>query len=67
MAKQLDNKAFIRVHKSTIVNFNKVASFKSRLNGDYDIFLKNGVKLRLSRTYVANFKSNFKNGNRVTT
>ena len=67
IAKQLDNKAFIRVHKSTIVNFNKVASFKSRLNGDYDIFLKNGVKLRLSRTYVANFKSNFKNGNQVTT
>ncbi len=63
---QLDNKTFVRVHKSTIVNLDKVVSLKSRLNGDYDIFLKNGVELRLSRTYVANFKSNFKNVYQVT-
>lgn len=64
---QLDNKTFVRVHKSTIVNLDKVVSLKSRLNGDYDIFLKNGVELRLSRTYVANFKSNFKSVYQVTT
>jgi len=64
---QLNNKTFVRVHKSTIVNLDKVVSLKSRLNGDYDIFLKNGVELRLSRTYVANFKSNFKNVYQVTT
>jgi hypothetical protein len=64
---QLDNKIFVRVHKSTIVNLDKVVSLKSRLNGDYDIFLKNGIKLRLSRTYVANFKSNFKKVYQVTT
>lgn len=64
---QLDNKTFVRVHKSTIVNLDKVVSLKSRLNGDYDIFLKNGVELRLSRTYVANFKSNFNNVYQVTT
>lgn len=62
---QLDTKTFVRVHKSTIVNLDKVVSFKSRLNGDYDIFLKNGAELRLSRTYVANFKSNFKNLHQV--
>lgn len=64
---QLDNKKFVRVHKSTIVNLDKVVSYKSRLNGDYDIILKNGVELRLSRTYVANFKSNFKNHYQVAT
>lgn len=64
---QLDNKIFVRVHKSTIVNLDKVVSLKSRLNGDYDILLKNGIELRLSRTYAANFKSNFKNAHRVTT
>lgn len=58
---QLDKRIFVRIHKSTIVNLDKVESFRSRLNGDYDIFLKNGVELRLSRTYAANFKSNFKN------
>lgn len=64
---QLDNKTFVRVHKSTIVNLDKVISLKSRLNGDYDIFLKNGVELRLSRTYVTNLKSNFKNAYQVKT
>jgi len=64
---KLDNKTFVRVHKSTIVNLDKIVSFKSRLNGDYDILLKNGSELRLSRTYVANFKSNFKKVHQVTT
>ncbi|MFT7072757.1 LytR/AlgR family response regulator transcription factor [Patiriisocius sp. Uisw_017] len=64
---QLDHKTFVRVHKSTIVNMDKVVSLKSRLNGDYDLFLKNDVELRLSRTYVANFKSNFKNAYQVKT
>ncbi len=64
---QLDDKTFVRIHKSTIVNLDKVVSLKSRLNGDYDIFLNNGTELRLSRTYVANFKNNFKNIHQVTT
>ena len=67
MSTQLDNKTFVRVHKSTIVNLDKVVSLKSRLNGDYDIFLKNGDELRLSRTYVADFNNKFKNAHQVTT
>lgn len=63
---KLDNNTFIRVHKSTIVNLDKVISFQSRLNGDYNIYLKNGVKVRLSRTYAANFKRHFRNTPRVT-
>ena len=63
---QLDTNRFIRVHKSAIVNLDKVISFKSRLNGDYDIFLKNGDAIRLSRTYVADFKSKFKELHQVT-
>ena len=47
---QLDNNTFIRIHKSTIVNISKVRSFKSRLNGDYDLLLTDGSSLRLSRT-----------------
>lgn len=64
---ELDKNIFIRVHKSTIVNLDKVVSFKSRLNGDYDIFLENNAEIRLSRTYVANFKSKFKIVHQVTT
>lgn len=64
---QLNHHRFVRVHKSTIINLEKVVSFKSRLNGDYDILLKNGTEIRLSRTYAANFKSTFKNTHQVTT
>ena len=66
MYAQLNHYQFVRIHKSTIVNLDKVVSFKSRLNGDYDIFLKNGTELRLSRTYAANFKNKFKNTHQVT-
>ena len=53
---KLKGSGFVRVHKSTIVNLNKVRSFKSRLNGDYDVLLENGAEVRLSRNYVPDFK-----------
>ena len=53
----LDEKEFLRVHRSAIVNIYQVRSFKSRLNGDYDLQLKDGEQVRLSRTYAASFKS----------
>lgn len=58
--KKLDKTQFIRVHKSTIVNLNKIVSYKSRLNGDYDLLLENGTEIRLSRTFSAEFKKYFK-------
>ncbi|WP_430408267.1 LytR/AlgR family response regulator transcription factor [Kordia sp.] len=63
---QLNHNKFVRIHKSTIVNLDKVVSFKSRLNGDYDILLNNGTELRLSRTYATNFKSKFKHTHQVS-
>lgn len=64
ICQQLDSNNFLRVHKSTIVNLSKVDSFKSRLNGDYDIQLVNGETLRLSRTYASDFKKRFRSGHR---
>ncbi len=58
--KKLDKTQFIRIHKSTIVNLNKIVSYKSRLNGDYDLLLENGTEIRLSRTFSAEFKKYFK-------
>ncbi len=63
----LDKNDFIRIHKSAIVNIHKVISFKSRLNGDYDLQLETGAEVRLSRTFAPNFKKRFDPGNRVTT
>jgi hypothetical protein len=62
---QLDDRVFVRVHKSTVVNISKVSAFKSRLNGDYDLQLINGAWVRLSRTYADNFKKLFASGHRV--
>ncbi|WP_343533845.1 LytTR family DNA-binding domain-containing protein [Pedobacter sp.] len=56
---KIDAEVFIQVHKTTIVNLNMVTAVKSRLNGDYDLQLKNGKDIRLSRTYVEGFKKRF--------
>ncbi|MGI2259458.1 LytR/AlgR family response regulator transcription factor [Shewanella sp. GXUN23E] len=53
------NDRFVRVHRSSIVNIDKVIKYKSRLNGDYDLTLKNGSEIRLSRNYVSEFKIRF--------
>jgi two-component system, LytTR family, response regulator len=55
---KLDSR-FIRVHRSFIVYIDKVESYKSRLNGDYDLTLQNGTQIRLSRNYVSEFKKRF--------
>ena len=59
LEKQLDNKQFVRIHKSHIVNIHKISSIESRHNGDYDISLSDNTILRLSRNYAKNFKSKF--------
>jgi hypothetical protein len=56
---RLDAGDFLRIHKSTIVNVNKVVSFRSRMNGDYDVLLSNEQEVRLSRNYVSMFKKRF--------
>ena len=53
---QLDPNQFRRIHKSTIVNLKMINALKSRLNGDYDVILKDGTELRLSRNYTKSLK-----------
>jgi len=52
----LDPEQFRRIHKSTIVNLRMIDSFRSRHNGDYDVLLKDGSNMRLSRNYAKPFK-----------
>lgn len=56
---RLNDRLFVRVHKSAIVNILYVESYRSRLNGDYDLTMKNGATVRLSRNYAAAFKEKF--------
>lgn len=42
---------FVRIHRSTIVNLDRIKRLKPVLYGDYSIELRNGAKLTMSRSY----------------
>ncbi|MEP6994706.1 MAG: LytTR family DNA-binding domain-containing protein [Acidobacteriota bacterium] len=48
---KLDPKKFFRIHRSTIVNIEKIKEMHPWFNGDYAVTLKDGTKLTLSSTY----------------
>lgn len=48
---RLDPKEFMRIHRSTIVNLDRIKSLHPMFNGDQLIILKDGQELNLSRTY----------------
>jgi two-component system LytT family response regulator len=48
---QLGEQQFVRIHKSTAVNLNAIASLIPLFKGDYEVELRNGHALRLSRRY----------------
>jgi hypothetical protein len=48
---QLDPKRFIRVHRSAIVNVDRISELQPWFHGEYRIVLRAGVQLTLSRTY----------------
>lgn len=48
---RLDPKRFIRIHRSTIVNIDRVKKLSPSFAGEYAVILHDGTKLRLSRGY----------------
>jgi two-component system, LytTR family, response regulator len=52
---KLDPEKFVRVHRSTIVNIEKIKQIFPRSNGDQDLVLQNGEQLMLSRKYRDRF------------
>ena len=48
---QLDPQIFMRIHRSTIVNVDRIESLHPIFNGDQLVILKNGRELNLSRNY----------------
>ena len=47
----LDPRIFARIHRSTIVNLNRVREMQQWFSGDYVVLLDDGTRLRLSRHY----------------
>jgi two-component system LytT family response regulator len=49
----LDPFRFVRIHRSAIVNIRSVASLERRSHGEFEVVLKTGARLMLSRSYRA--------------
>jgi two-component system LytT family response regulator len=54
---ELDQSIFCRIHRSTIVQLDRVRGLKLNEGGEYDVVLNNGTRLRLSRRYRAQLQS----------
>jgi two-component system, LytTR family, response regulator len=48
---QLDPEQFVRIHRSTIVQLDRVVELRPATHGDVQVVLRNGASLVLSRTW----------------
>ena len=51
LERELESSVFCRVHRSAIVNVDRVRTLKLNSDGDYNVVLENGSELRLSRRF----------------
>ncbi len=51
LEERLDSHQFLRIHRGTIVNVDRIRELQPWFSGDYVVILGDGTKLRLSRSY----------------
>lgn len=51
MEKKLSSDLFFRIHRSTIINVDKVKELEQWFHGDYQVIMDSGEKLTMSRNY----------------
>jgi two-component system LytT family response regulator len=51
IAQRLDPKKFLRIHRSSIVNIERIKELHPWFNGDYAVILRDGTQLTLSASY----------------
>ncbi|MGH9947972.1 MAG: LytR/AlgR family response regulator transcription factor, partial [Pyrinomonadaceae bacterium] len=52
---KLDPTKFVRIHRSTVVNIDKIKELHPMFSGDYSAILRDGTELALSRNYREHF------------
>lgn len=57
MEKRLPSDHFVRIHRSTMVNFNRIKEMQPAFSGEFTVILQNGEELKLSRKYRAELES----------
>jgi len=51
LAAKLDQDKFLRIHRSTLVNIERIKELQPLFSGDYVVILRDGKQLTLSRSY----------------
>lgn len=51
LGRQLDPTRFVRIHRSTIVAVDRIVELRSSSHGDFDVQLRDGTQLTLSRSW----------------
>jgi two-component system, LytTR family, response regulator len=51
LERDLDERRFARIHRSIIVNCDRVSALELQSGGDYEVVLNSGARLRLSRRF----------------
>lgn len=51
LEEQLDPRRFVRIHRSTMVNIDRIQELQSSFGGEYVVVLRSGARLPLSRGY----------------
>jgi len=56
LEKELDGQTFVRIHRSIIVNRDKVRGLELHSSGEYEVVLDSQVRLQMSRRFRKNFQ-----------
>ena len=56
LERDLDEGTFVRIHRSIIVNLDRIRGLELQDSGDYEVVLESGARLRLSRRYRKRFQ-----------
>ncbi len=59
LEQQLNPQKFIRIHRSTIINIEKIKELEPFFNGEYKVLLSNNAQVILSRNYRESFTKLF--------
>ena len=59
MEQRLDASAFVRIHRSTIVNVSRIKELRPYSSREYAVILRDGTRLRLSRRFRDRLRTHF--------
>jgi two-component system LytT family response regulator len=57
LERKLDKNAFVRIHRSVIINVARITELEARFRGDYVVVLRSGKKLDLQRAYAKGLRA----------